>query len=179
MHIYRCNPFEQEMRSGYAYWWLTPIASKFHRHENRNKANEGGGGDVICAHQQTQGRSSSNTTPSQWWKNCTFKSKDEFHRNIVFTVNLTKYLQHDEQVRGFLGVDGTVNSKYHQCEVHVVVGVEYLLCYSSFDLNMQLFRRCEGLVFDELRPCVRGLAQMTSPPPHDLLCSGLCADETF
>ena len=61
----------------------------------------------------------------------------------------------DERVRGFLGVDGTVNSKYHQCEVHVAVGVEYLICYSSFDLNMQVFRRCEGLVFNELRPWVR------------------------
>jgi hypothetical protein len=30
------------------------------------------------------------------------------------------------------------------------------LCYSSLDLNVQLFRRCEGLVFDELGPCVRG-----------------------
>ena len=30
------------------------------------------------------------------------------------------------------------------------------LCYSSLDFNVQLFRRCEGLVFDELRPCVRG-----------------------
>jgi hypothetical protein len=30
------------------------------------------------------------------------------------------------------------------------------LCYSSLDFNVQLFHRCEGLVFDELRPCVRG-----------------------
>ena len=51
----------------------------------------------------------------------------------------------------------------------MAVGVEYLLCYSSFNLNMQFFRRCEGLVFDELHPCIRGLAQMTSPPP--LICS--------
>ena len=43
MHIYRCNPFERETHSGHAYWWLnTPIASKFHRDEDRNRANEGG-----------------------------------------------------------------------------------------------------------------------------------------
>ena len=29
--------------------------------------------------------------------------------------------------RGFLGVDVTLNSKYHQCEVHVVIGVEYYI----------------------------------------------------
>ena len=27
-------------------------------------------------------------------------------------------------IRGFLGVDGTLNSMYRQCEVHVAVGVE-------------------------------------------------------
>jgi hypothetical protein len=31
-----------------------------------------------------------------------------------------------------------------------------VLRYSSLDFNVQLFHRCEGLVFDELRPCVRG-----------------------
>ena len=40
------------------------------------------------------------------------------------------------------------------------------------------FFRSEGLVFDVLRPCVRELAQMTSPPLV-LLCSGLRANETF
>ena len=30
-------------------------------------------------------------------------------------------------IRGFLGVDGILNSKYRQCEVHVAVGVEYYI----------------------------------------------------
>jgi hypothetical protein len=34
-------------------------------HFKEARANEGGGGDVICAHPRTQGRSSSNTRPSQ------------------------------------------------------------------------------------------------------------------
>ena len=33
----------------------------------------------------------------------------------------------DERVRGFLRVDGTLNSKYRQCEIHVAVGVEYYI----------------------------------------------------
>ena len=32
-----------------------------------------------------------------------------------------------ERVRGFLGVDGTLNSKYRRCEIHVAVGVEYYI----------------------------------------------------
>ena len=44
---------------------------------------------------------------------------------ILFFVDLTKYLQQEERVRGFLGVDGTLNSKYHRCEIHVALGVEH------------------------------------------------------
>ena len=44
---------------------------------------------------------------------------------IFFSVNLTKHLQQGERVRRFLGVDGTLNSKYHRCEIHVALGVEH------------------------------------------------------
>ena len=30
-------------------------------------------------------------------------------------------------IRGFLGVDGILNSKYRKCEVHVAFGVEYYI----------------------------------------------------
>src|SRR5215216_4092405 len=102
----------QPFRTGDAYWLrdYSYLASVIDTKDRTNQIIKGGGGDVICAHPRTQGRSSSNTRPSQRRNNCTLKSKDEFHSNIVFSVNLTKYLQQDERVRGF-GVDRTLTSK--------------------------------------------------------------------
>ena len=48
----------------------------------------------------------------------------------VLTVDLAlPYLRApgDERVWGFLGVDGTLNSKYRRCEIHVAVGVEHYI----------------------------------------------------
>ena len=46
-------------------------------------------------------------------------------------------------IRGFLGVDGTLNNKYRQCEVHVAVGVEYYIhvpqVMPTSDVPKQLF----------------------------------------
>ena len=44
---------------------------------------------------------------------------------LFFSVNLTKYLQQDERVRGFLSVDGTLNSKYHQYKINEALSVEH------------------------------------------------------
>ena len=88
--------------------------------------------------------------------------------------------------RAYLGVDGTLNfnlavSSYFKYLVRLTEKT-IMLCYSSLDFNVQLFRRCEGLLFDDLPVCLTSspafMGEHTSPPPLNLLCSGLRADET-
>ena len=77
MHIYRCNLSNmRRIVVTHTDDWHLYIA-RFISTKTGKKQMKGGGGDVICAHQRTQGRSSSNTRPSQRRNNCTFKSKDE------------------------------------------------------------------------------------------------------